>query len=99
MLITALQVTLFFASLGLAVALLTALHDFVEAKLQQRSNSALRGAGGLPAPGAAPRRAARRMVPAPLTVVTKPQAPEGQVTDQGSRPVWLENAQRDVARH
>lgn len=92
---TALMVTLLFAALGLATALLVAVHDAVEAWLERRSLRTLqgRGGGGLSVPQSAPRKAGRRGRPAPLPVMAN-QTP---ATEHSSRPTWLENAQRDIA--
>lgn len=95
MVITALSITLFFAGLGLVTALLVAVHDAVEAWFERRSHRPARdgGEGGVPFAQPTPRRVGRRPRPALLPVLAK-QAP---VTENGSRPAWLENAQRDIA--
>ena len=96
MAITALSITLFFAGLGLVTALLVAVHDLIEGWFERRSLRVVRGGGqgGLPVPEAAPGRGGRRARPAPLPVVAK----QAQVPlEQGPRPAWLENAQRDIA--
>ena len=96
MAITALSITLFFAGLGLVTALLVAVHDLIEGWFERRSLRVVRGngQGGLPLPQAVPGRGGRRARPAPLPVVAKQaQAP----LEQGPRPAWLENAQRDIA--
>lgn len=95
MVITAFSITFFFAGLGLATALLVAVHDAVEAWFDRRSLRSVRGGGegGVPLPQPTPRRVGRRPRPAPLPVLAK-QAP---LAESGSLPAWLENAQRDIA--
>lgn len=97
---TALTIALLFAGLGLATALLVAVHDAVEAWSQRRAAGAAHGVaqdgggeGGLPLPSYLPRRVGRRSRPATLQVLSK----QITLTEQNPRPAWFENAQRDIA--
>lgn len=96
MVITAFGVTLLFVALGLATALLAAIHDAIEAWLQRKQFRSIGGGeGGLPLAQRAPRR--RRTVPSPVLTASAPTK-AAPTAEPSSRPAWYENAQRDIAR-
>lgn|SRR5690554_1314998 len=95
---TGLSIMIVFAALGLATALLAAMHDAIEAWLERRSYRSLLatpdgGDGGLPLPAPAARRRRRRLQPSPALTTSKPLA----VLEPVERPAWYENAKRDLA--
>jgi hypothetical protein len=101
MVITALGVTLLFVSLGLATALLAAIHDAIEAMVhrrQMRPGAHLGGAeGGVPLAASTPRRAARRGRRVPSAALTAGVPAKSTYTVEPSpTPAWVEIARRDL---
>ena len=100
MFITALGVTLLFVSLGLATALLAAVHDAIEALVQRRRAraAAVVYASETTAPkvGPAPRRSSRRNLP--VVVSASAPAKSAYVVEPTPVPAWLDMAHRDMAR-
>ena len=100
MVITALGVTLLFVSLGLATALLAAVHDAIEALVQRRRARAAAvvyaSETTTPKVGPAPRRSSRRNLP----VVVSASAPvkSAYVVEPTPAPAWLDMANRNIAR-